>query len=205
MAASAKTIKVLIIDKNSYFIAGLRHIILDVYRNQDITVQFIDRNMLEFSADIIFQAIDYGAMFNVWRHLPSGGPTPSVFLIRDQRNSLLSHIFKSVRKNGTLYRNQTIDVVKSMLEEEISVQGYQPPSITPGNVATQGLTLREGEVLRYLRQGKSHVETANVMRLHVKTVSSHKRSAMRKLNFKRNHELFHWLLQGGLTSVGREI
>lgn len=205
MAESAKTIKVLIIDKNSYFIAGLRRIILDFYSNQDITVQFIDRNMLEFSADIIFQAIDYGAMFNVWRHLPSEVPTPSVFLIRDQRNSLLSHIFQSVRKSGTLYRNQTIDEVKSMLEEAIYVQGYQPTSTTPGYIATQGLTLREGEVLRYLRQGKSHVETANVMRLHVKTVSSHKRSAMRKLNFKRNHELFHWLLQGGLSSVGREI
>nr|WP_285894543.1 LuxR C-terminal-related transcriptional regulator [Serratia fonticola] len=89
-----------------------------------------------------------------------------------------------------------------MLEEAISVQGCLPPSSTP---VTKHFTFRESEVLRYLRQGKSHEETANVMRLHVKTISGYKRSAMRKLNFKRNQELFHWLLQGGLSSSGRKI
>ncbi len=201
MVASAKAIKVLIIDKDNYFIAGLRRVISDFYRSKDISVQFIDRHVTDFSADIIFQTIDYGARFNVWRYLPSGVPAPLVFLIRDQRNNLLSHLFQSVRKSETLYRNQPIDVLKSMLEEAISAQECQSPSY----VASQGLTLREGEVLRYLRQGKSHEETANVMSLHVKTVSSHKRSAMRKLNFKRNQELFHWLLQGGLSRAGKDI
>ncbi|MNG77552.1 DNA-binding transcriptional activator EvgA [compost metagenome] len=202
MAASAKTIKVLIIDRDNYFIIGLCHIISGFYRSKGIEVQFITRPVAGFSADIIFQAIDYGAMFNVWRYLPSGVPTPLVFLIRDQRNSLLSHLFQSVRKSGTLYRNQPIDVVKSMLEEAISMQGRLPLKTT---LDTQGFTLRESEVLRYLRQGKSHEETANVMRLNVKTVSGYKRSAMRKLNFKRNQELFHWLLQGGLSSSERKM
>lgn len=202
MAASAKIIKVLIIDKDNYFIAGLRRVISDFYRSKDITVQFIDRHVPGFSADIIFQAFDYGAMFNVWRYLPSGVPTPLVFLIRDQKKRLPSHLFQSVRKNGTLYRNQPIDAVKSMLEEAISVQGCLPPSKTP---VTKHFTFRESEVLRYLRQGKSHEETANVMRLHVKTISGYKRSAMRKLNFKRNQELFHWLLQGGLSSSERKM
>ncbi|CAI1952657.1 TPA: helix-turn-helix domain-containing protein [Serratia fonticola] len=202
MAASAKIIKVLIIDKDNYFIAGLRRVISDFYRSKDISVQFIDRHVADFSADIIFQTIDYGARFNLWRSLPSGAPSPLVFLIRDQRNGLLSHLFKSARKNGTLDRNQPIDVVKNMLEEAISMQGCLPPKTTLG---TQGFTLRESEVLRYLRQGKSHEETANVMRLHVKTISGYKRSAMRKLNFKRNQELFHWLLQGGLSSSERKM
>ncbi|MBC3211573.1 helix-turn-helix transcriptional regulator [Serratia fonticola] len=202
MATSVKIIKVLIIDKDSYFIAGLRRVISDFYRDKDITLQFIDRHVAGFSADIIFQAFDYGVMFNVWRHLSSGMPTPLVFLIRDQRNSLLSHLFQSVRKSGTLYRNQPIDVVKSMLEEAIFMQECQPAKTT---LDTQGFTLRESEVLRYLRQGKSHEETAHVMRLNVKTVSGYKRSAMRKLNFKRNQELFHWLLQGGLSNSGGEM
>ncbi|AYM89258.1 DNA-binding response regulator [Serratia sp. 3ACOL1] len=202
MAASAKIIKVLIIDKDNYFIAGLRRIISDFYRSKDISVQFIVRHVAGFSADIIFQTFDYGARFNVWRSLPSGAPSPLVFLIRDQRNSLLSHLFQSVRKSGTLYRNQPIDVLKSMLEEAISMQGFLPPKKM---LDTQGFTLRESEVLRYLRQGKSHEETANVMRLHVKTISGYKRSAMRKLNFKRNQELFHWLLQGGLSSLERKM
>ncbi|WP_447876624.1 response regulator transcription factor [Serratia fonticola] len=202
MVASAKIIKVLIIDKDNYFIAGLRRVISDFYRSKDISVQFMVRHAPEFRADIIFKAINYGPMFNVGCPQPSRGQTPLLFMIRDQRDILLPHPFQSVRKSGTLYRNQPIDAVRIMLEEAISVQGCLPSKTTLG---TQGFTLRESEVLRYLRQGKSHEETANVMRLHVKTVSGYKRSAMRKLNFKRNQELFHWLLQGGLSSSGRKI
>ncbi|WP_261288152.1 response regulator transcription factor [Serratia fonticola] len=58
---------------------------------------------------------------------------------------------------------------------------------------------REHQVLHYLMQGVSQSQTANLLCLKVKTVHSHKRSAMQKLNFTRTSELFHWLLQGGLT------
>ncbi|WP_037412211.1 hypothetical protein, partial [Serratia fonticola] len=62
MAASAKIIKVLIIDRDNYFTIGLCHIISGFYRSKGIEVQFITRPVAGFSADIIFQAIDYGAM-----------------------------------------------------------------------------------------------------------------------------------------------
>ncbi|MGQ8775834.1 LuxR C-terminal-related transcriptional regulator [Serratia sp. NA_112.1] len=45
----------------------------------------------------------------------------------------------------------------------------------------------------------SQSQAACILQLKVKTVHSHKRSAMQKLNFPRNSELFHWLLQSGLT------
>ncbi|WP_370592708.1 response regulator transcription factor [Serratia sp. ASV30] len=61
------------------------------------------------------------------------------------------------------------------------------------------MTERERQVLHYLRQGISQSQTANILQLKVKTVHSHKRSAMKKLNFTRTSELFHWLLRGGLT------
>ncbi|HHQ6547637.1 TPA: response regulator transcription factor [Serratia fonticola] len=58
---------------------------------------------------------------------------------------------------------------------------------------------REHQVLHYLRQGVSQSQTAHILQLKVKTVHSHKRSAMKKLNFTRTSELFHWLLHNGLT------
>ncbi|WP_261161540.1 LuxR C-terminal-related transcriptional regulator [Serratia fonticola] len=41
-------------------------------------------------------------------------------------------------------------------------------------------------------------EIASKLSLNVKTVSTHKLTAMRKLGFKRNGELYYWLRQGGL-------
>lgn len=117
-------------------------------------------------------------------------------MIRDQRDVLLSHHFQSVRKNGTLYRHQPIDAVKLLL----TVEQPQPLGVDI-NTDNQHLTLREREVLRCLKQGKSQMETAYAMSIKDKTVSTHKRTAMRKLNFKRNHELYHWLLEDGLASL----
>ncbi|WP_455872246.1 LuxR C-terminal-related transcriptional regulator [Serratia proteamaculans] len=39
---------------------------------------------------------------------------------------------------------------------------------------------------------------AHQLHLHAKTVSAHKRNAMKKLNITRNTQLLHWLLNGGI-------
>lgn len=194
MGKSIKTVKVLMIDNDKYFMEGLRRIISDFYLSIHTVVKFVEQPRPGFSVDIIFQAIGYGVTVDVCKSLRQGISCPQFFLIRDQKNILLSHQFQSVRKNGTLYRHQTIDAVKRLLSE----QQFQPASVDI-NTDNQHLTLREREVLSCLEQGKSLMETANEMNLKDKTVSTHKRTAMRKLNFKRNHELYHWLLQGGLT------
>lgn len=204
MEVSIESVKVLIMDRDVYFMAGLRAMVSDLLLEKNIDVQFIERPLPGLYVDIDFQAIGYGMTVDVCRSLKPGVLPPLLFLIQDQRDMRLSPKIQIGKQSGTLYRYQPIDVVNSMLEEAIAVQRAQPVH-TKLDAFTQLLTLREREVLSYLRQGKSHEETANVMSLHVKTVSSHKRSAMRKLNFKRNHELFHWLLQGGLTTEEKDI
>ncbi len=62
------------------------------------------------------------------------------------------------------------------------------------------LTPRELQVLSAIAQGVQPGRLARQLGLHVKTISSHKCTAMRKLGFSRNHELYHWLSrQGGLV------
>jgi DNA-binding CsgD family transcriptional regulator len=60
------------------------------------------------------------------------------------------------------------------------------------------LTPRERDVLQGISQELRPDEIASKLSLNVKTVSTHKLTAMRKLGFKRNGELYYWLLQGGL-------
>lgn len=203
MKSSMKTITVLLIDGNKYFLDGLRYVIDDVHRHENIVVNYIYQPISGLSVDIVFQAICYGVTVDVRRYLQPGIPPPLMFFIRDKRDPRLSHVFQGVRKNGTLYRHQSIDDVRNMLEAAMFMRRFQLPR--GDYTVAEPLTYRESEVLRYLRQGRSPTDTARVMKLQVKTVSSHKRSAMRKLNFKRNHELFHWMLQGGLTRSAKEI
>nr|WP_315293287.1 LuxR C-terminal-related transcriptional regulator [Serratia proteamaculans] len=60
------------------------------------------------------------------------------------------------------------------------------------------LSPQEYRVLRLLARGFSSVAIARQLQLNAKTVSSHKRNAMKKLNITCNTELLHWLLNGGI-------
>lgn len=60
------------------------------------------------------------------------------------------------------------------------------------------LSPQEYRVLRLLARGLSAVAIARQLQLNAKTVSTHKRNAMKKLNITRNTELLHWLLNGGI-------
>jgi DNA-binding CsgD family transcriptional regulator len=63
---------------------------------------------------------------------------------------------------------------------------------------THRLSPQEYRVLRLIGRGLSSVAIARQMQLNAKTISAHKRNAMKKLNITRNTQLLHWLLNGGI-------
>jgi len=70
---------------------------------------------------------------------------------------------------------------------------------------TDGLTLspltpREGEVLQLLAEGKNTQQIASLLRLSVKTVGTHRRQIMKKLDVHSVAELTKYAIQQGLTS-----
>lgn len=54
---------------------------------------------------------------------------------------------------------------------------------------------REKQVMTYLRQGLSQAQVAVHMQLSVKTVHSHKRSLMQKMDVENKHDFIYWLIQ----------
>ncbi|NJQ22338.1 helix-turn-helix transcriptional regulator [Pantoea sp. LS15] len=56
------------------------------------------------------------------------------------------------------------------------------------------LTRREKQILYKLSEGFSSSEIAKNIGLHVKSVSQHKRNAMRKLSLPNTKELLLWLV-----------
>lgn len=191
-----------IIDNNIYYVEGLIMILTDFFKKHDTPVQFIHGPPNGCAVDIIFHILRGGTATDSWRRLPSGSHQPLYFTIRSKTHPRQEDISHNSGGQKTLYYHQsiafTLDIIWQaiILHRSLSpkTMSYRYPSVL------QLLTLREREVLNHIKQGKTQVETANCMSLKVKTVSSHKRSAMRKLNFRRNNELFHWMLQGGLSN-----
>jgi DNA-binding NarL/FixJ family response regulator len=65
------------------------------------------------------------------------------------------------------------------------------------------LSDREKEVLKLLAEGQSNREIADLLRLSVKTVMSHRSSIMEKLDIHNRTELVKFAIRAGLIDVDR--
>jgi two-component system, NarL family, response regulator NreC len=70
-----------------------------------------------------------------------------------------------------------------------------------GEPSLDGLTDREGEVLRFLAEGKSNDEIAEALVISPKTVSRHRENLMRKLNLHSRAELVRYAIRKGIIQA----
>jgi DNA-binding NarL/FixJ family response regulator len=62
----------------------------------------------------------------------------------------------------------------------------------------RSLTAREREVLKFICEGKSNSEVADVLRISVRTVETHRANMMNKLDLKNTAELVRYAMENGL-------
>ncbi|MBL5903245.1 helix-turn-helix transcriptional regulator [Serratia fonticola] len=194
-----KKISISLNDYDSYFLAGLQYGLIDYFTVLSTQINFFSGYSVD-KPDIIFQALYQGEKTDICQHFPNDEPQPLYFVIRDKAERQFTPPIRCIAKSSTLYRNQSIDDILGMIK--LAMQFNSLPQERAQRCPAchrQSLSERERQVLYYLRQGMSQSQAACILQLKVKTVHSHKRSAMQKLNFTRNSELFHWLLQGGLA------
>jgi two-component system response regulator NreC len=63
---------------------------------------------------------------------------------------------------------------------------------------SRSLTAREREVLKLISEGKSNSEVAEILRLSVRTVETHRSNIMSKLDLRNTAELVRYAIQKGL-------
>jgi two-component system response regulator NreC len=83
---------------------------------------------------------------------------------------------------------------------DIVVQDYVQPPADRG-ISSSELTLREREVLQLIAEGRSTREIASALFISVKTVESHRKNIMQKLDLYTVAELTKYAIRTGLTSV----
>ena len=115
----------------------------------------------------------------------------SGYLIKDSAFDELEHAVRVVM-DGKTYINPQI---ASLVVESLVTQS------TPSAQALSLLTQREREVLQLIAEGKSTKQIARDLNVSTKTVESHRRQVMAKLNIRNVAELTKYAIREGLTSV----
>lgn len=106
--------------------------------------------------------------------------------------------------------NELVDAIKSVVNNKIYVSKEVTGivvnellgAISKDNLTeTINLSDREKEVLQLIAEGKSTKEIAHVLNLSIKTIESHRKNIMTKLNIYTVPELTKYAVRMGLTSL----
>lgn len=98
--------------------------------------------------------------------------------------------------------------IRKVMQNEVYLSPPIAGVVVSQLVATQGtsttlLTARETEVLQHLSEGQSTSAIADVLNISVKTVETHRRQIMSKLDLHSVAELTKYAIRMGLTNLER--
>jgi DNA-binding NarL/FixJ family response regulator len=128
------------------------------------------------------------------------------------------HFVREMLKAGAsayILKQTAFDELIRAIHEVMAGRTYLSPEVTQGlvdsyvrssprkgeNPAFATLTDREREALQLLAEGRSSKEIADKMGVSVKTVETHRRNIMEKLNLHSVAELTKYAIREGVTSL----
>lgn len=116
----------------------------------------------------------------------------SGYLLKDCAFDEVNHAIHSVVTNRPYL---SPDIVGVVIEDYVNHLA-KTHSLNPST-----LTMREGEVLQLLAEGKTTKQIASSLYLSVKTVETHRQNIMNKLDIRSIAELTKYAIHEGLTSL----
>ncbi|UTO00470.1 response regulator transcription factor [Serratia nematodiphila] len=152
-----------------------------------------------YQADLIFCYVPLGSVgcFSKYK-LPDFSDKALFFSLRET-NEYDQHVVNGgcPFEAGVIYRDMSIISALNLVISAMGRQTLISPFQCTGEktcVSSSGiLSPRQQDVVICIKRGMALGEIARELNINIKTVSSHKTAIMRKMGFKRNHELYHWL------------
>ncbi|WP_051916514.1 MULTISPECIES: response regulator transcription factor [unclassified Serratia (in: enterobacteria)] len=110
------------------------------------------------------------------------------------RNAPFFRLLRAIDIRSICLKQESIETLAHCIEQVLH-GGYEfSPMVNQYLAETEGyyslLTAKELEVLVHLFSGKNVTEVAKLMNRDIRTISTHKRNAMRKIGFKNDSEMF---------------
>ncbi|HEU19817.1 MAG TPA: response regulator transcription factor [Deltaproteobacteria bacterium] len=114
--------------------------------------------------------------------------------------------------SGYLLKDCAFDELATAVRAVMSNRTYLSPRITDrvinrhdglnkNSSSSTVLTVREGEILRFLADGIPSKDIAANLHISVKTVQAHRQNIMRKLNVTSGIDLVKYAVREGLTTI----
>lgn len=196
-----KVISLVFIDNDKFFIEGLQQLIVPHLEQKGLQVKVLD-DTAACHADMVFKAVerDWQARFCLRNEAGCGQLN---FSLRARGDTRWRNRPRCSRESGVIIRDERIEHILVRVEDVLIARGSGIVTSHCPWCELQPITPRERDVMRYLAWEMPPTAIARYLSLSVKTVSNHKQAAMRKLGFKRNADLYHWLRLGGLKTVKR--
>jgi DNA-binding NarL/FixJ family response regulator len=126
----------------------------------------------------------------------------SGYLLKDAASEELIQAIRTVAGGKTYLSPQIADVVVDDYLRRLPLAGGgQSSAPVSERSAYAALTPREREVLQLMAEGKATKQIAMILHVSIKTVETHRRQLMEKLNLHSVAELTKYAIREGLTSV----
>ena len=120
------------------------------------------------------------------------------------RTGVSSYVLKDSPIEELVYAIRSVMEDRAYFSQEIArtvVKGYLSKLDASTDTAAPLLTPREREVLQLIAEGKKTKHVANLLTVSVKTIETHRRQIMEKLNIRSIAELTKFAIREGLTSL----
>lgn len=124
------------------------------------------------------------------------------------------YLFKVLREGASGYilknalDNELITAIRAVADNQVYLYPtaakllvnhvFDPSQSVEPAKAIEGLSEREQEVLVYIAKGYANKEISDALFISVKTVETHKKNIMEKLNLSKRHELVEFALENRL-------
>jgi DNA-binding CsgD family transcriptional regulator len=195
-----KVITVCIQDANRFFAQGIQQILLPYFQERGKGVCFVGKSEAA-RADLVFFSVRKGWPLQLCQHYAPGRSVAPIFIaIRSPQST---KTIRCLREQGSLESRASPRELLSLVDAGLTAQGSSVPTAPCPCCMSLALTKREQEVMHYMSWALAPKSLPQHLNISHKTVSAHKRAAMRKLGFRRNTELYHWLRLGGLDQIKR--
>lgn len=191
-------ITIAIYDCNHFFAQGIRYVLQAYFTARGWETRFVVAVPF-VTADLVVSAEPWNSEYPCRANGHGRQSRSAVLVVRESGNARRAIRAPCRSELGAVTRKDTPEAVTRLVGRvlDISAQPLTPQSgICPR--CSPSLTSQERAVLLGIKWELTSGRLAVLLNLHVKTISTHKRNAMRKMGFRRNSELYHWLREGGL-------
>lgn len=192
-------LSIMIIDADRFFTYGLGLGLQAFFQARQQDIHLLEETQVGSNIDIIFLG-DLVTSYPWHSRLHQRKNHPMVFFITEQgrnKNQLKPRVPCEQCNTRTLHRHHPLSSLYERLDSALFSPFASAATSSHDCTCMSPLTAREEEVLRCIHMGMNGQDTGSYLQISNKTANAHKQNAMRKLNFRCNQELYHWLLQGG--------